>query len=89
VSTAIEPVQGSDWQASFRASAWFTRGWTLQELIAPVSVEFFSCEGHGLGDEASLDELLHDITSIPLRHYRTVLWTTSAHLNESDGLIVA
>jgi tetratricopeptide (TPR) repeat protein len=66
VSTAIEPVQRSDWEASFRASAWFTRGWTLQELIAPASVEFFSCEGHGLGDKASLDQLLNDITGIPL-----------------------
>jgi YD repeat-containing protein len=70
VSTASESVQRSDWEASFRASAWFTRGWTLQELIAPVSVEFFSCEGHGLGDKASLDQLLHDVTGIPLAALR-------------------
>jgi hypothetical protein len=66
VSTASESVQRSDWEASFRASAWFTRGWTLQELIAPVSVEFFSYEGHRLGDKASLGQLLHDITGILL-----------------------
>jgi tetratricopeptide (TPR) repeat protein len=70
VPDTTEPVQRSDWEASFRASAWFTRGWTLQELIAPVSVEFFSCEGHGLGDKASLDQLLHDITGIPLAALR-------------------
>jgi GTPase SAR1 family protein len=70
VSTATGPVQRSDWETSFRASAWFTRGWTLQELLAPASVEFFSCEGHGLGDKASLDQLLHDITSIPLAALR-------------------
>jgi hypothetical protein len=70
VPTAQEPVQRSDWEASFRASAWFTRGWTLQELIAPVSVEFFSREGHGLGDKASLDQLLHDVTGIPLAALR-------------------
>jgi hypothetical protein len=70
VSTASESVQRSDWEASFRASAWFTRGWTLQELIAPVSVEFFSCEGHGLGDKTSLDQLLHDVTGIPLAALR-------------------
>ncbi|RII24862.1 hypothetical protein CUC08_Gglean005676 [Alternaria sp. MG1] len=70
VSTAIEPVQRSDWEASFRASAWFTRGWTLQELIAPVSVEFFSCEGHPIGDKASLDQLIHEITGIPLAALR-------------------
>ncbi|RII22471.1 hypothetical protein CUC08_Gglean000061 [Alternaria sp. MG1] len=70
VSTAIEPVQRSDWEASFRASAWFTRGWTLQELIAPVSVEFFSCKGQRIGDKTSLDQLIHKTTSIPLRALR-------------------
>ena len=30
------------WESAFRKSRWFTRGWTLQELIAPASVEFFS-----------------------------------------------
>ncbi|RYN43141.1 hypothetical protein AA0112_g627 [Alternaria arborescens] len=70
VSTAIEPVRRSDWEASFRASAWFTRGWTLQELIAPASVEFFSCEGQRIGDKTSLDQLIHETTGIPLRALR-------------------
>jgi tetratricopeptide (TPR) repeat protein len=70
VSTETELVQRSDWDASLRASAWFTRGWTLQELIAPVSVEFFSREGHPIGDKASLDQLVHDITGIPLAALR-------------------
>jgi hypothetical protein len=30
------------WKLAFQCSMWFTRGWTLQELIAPTSVEFFS-----------------------------------------------
>src|SRR5271170_5421160 len=30
------------WKLAFRKSRWFTRGWTLQELIAPTSVEFYS-----------------------------------------------
>jgi tetratricopeptide (TPR) repeat protein len=70
VSTAIEPVQRNDWEASFRASAWFTRGWTLQELIAPVSVEFFSRGGHPIGEKALLDQLIHEITNIPLAALR-------------------
>jgi tetratricopeptide (TPR) repeat protein len=70
VSTATEPVQRSDWEASFRNSVWFTRGWTLQELIAPVSVEFFSREGHPIGEKASLDQLIHQITGIPLAALR-------------------
>ena len=32
-----EPI----WESDFRRSQWFTRGWTLQELLAPRSVEFF------------------------------------------------
>ncbi|KAH8631531.1 hypothetical protein IG631_13214 [Alternaria alternata] len=71
VSTATEPVERSDWEASFRASAWFTRGWTLQELIAPVSVEFFSCNGQRIGDKTSLDQLIHEITGIPLQALRS------------------
>ena len=70
VSTITEPVQRSDWEASFCASAWFTRGWTLQELIAPVSVDFFSREGRRLGDKTSLDQLLHSITGIPFTALR-------------------
>ncbi|KAF1359506.1 HET-domain-containing protein [Lizonia empirigonia] len=66
VASATEAAQRSSWEASFRASDWFTRGWTLQELIAPVSVDFFSREGLRIGDKASLDRLLHDITDIPL-----------------------
>jgi hypothetical protein len=69
-STETALAQRSDWKASFRASAWFTRGWTLQELIAPVLVEFFSYEGRCIGNKASLDQLLHDITGIPLAALR-------------------
>jgi hypothetical protein len=29
------------WKSAFRASKWFIQGWTLQELLAPRSVEFF------------------------------------------------
>ena len=42
-----------------RASRWFTRGWTLQELLAPTSVEFFSKDGMRLGDRSSLEQLIH------------------------------
>lgn len=64
--TMTDLRQRSDWEAPFRASQWFTRGWTLQELIAPVSVEFFSCEGQRLGDKMTLDKLVYEITGIPL-----------------------
>jgi hypothetical protein len=56
----------STWQLDFRKSRWFTRGWTLQELIAPASVEFFSSEGDRLGDKKSMEQTVHEITGITI-----------------------
>jgi hypothetical protein len=53
------------WKAAFRKSRWFNRGWTLQELLAPRSVEFFSKEGELLGDKQSLKDTVSEITGIP------------------------
>ncbi|OAG07811.1 HET-domain-containing protein [Paraphaeosphaeria sporulosa] len=52
---------------SFRKSRWFTRGWTLQELIAPACVEFYSLEGKQIGDKSSLVQDIHSITGIPIQ----------------------
>jgi len=60
----------STWEAAFRDSRWFTRGWTLQELIAPRIVEFFSKEHTRLGDKKSLEKLIHKITQIPIQALR-------------------
>jgi hypothetical protein len=54
------------WGTAFGNSRWFTRGWTLQELIAPPSVEFFCSNGNGIGDKKSLERQLHKITGIPV-----------------------
>ncbi|TFK91991.1 HET-domain-containing protein [Polyporus arcularius HHB13444] len=48
----------------FRSSKWFTRGWTLQELIAPRSLVFLSKEWKVLGTKASLAPLLEEITGV-------------------------
>jgi hypothetical protein len=52
------------WKPAFRQSRWFTRGWTLQELLAPASVTFYSREGELLGDKQSLNVTIHEITGI-------------------------
>ncbi|KAM7182559.1 truncated HET-R [Rhypophila sp. PSN 637] len=52
---------------NLRDCRWFTRGWTLQELIAPAIVEFFSKDGERLGDKKSLEKEIHNITGIPQR----------------------
>jgi hypothetical protein len=60
----------STWKSAFRKSRWFTRGWTLQELIAPTSVEFFSSEGQRLGDKIFMEQQVHEITGINIEVLR-------------------
>jgi hypothetical protein len=45
------PSVEQSWDRAFCQSQWFTRGWTLQELLAHSSVEFFSRDGKRLGDK--------------------------------------
>lgn len=53
-------------ESKLQKCRWFTRGWTLQELLAPSVVEFFSKEGIMIGDKLSLVEGLHEVTNIPI-----------------------
>jgi tetratricopeptide (TPR) repeat protein len=67
------PTRGKslvDKDTGFRKSRWFTRGWTLQELIAARSVEFFSSDGERFGDKKSLEQELHQITGISIHALR-------------------
>jgi hypothetical protein len=58
------------WEDAFRRSRWFTRGWTLQELLAPATVEFFSKNSKRLGSKISLEEEIHNITKLPIEVLR-------------------
>jgi len=55
-------LAANEW--AFRNSQWFTRGWTLQELLAPQSVEFFDRTWTEIGTKASLQEVIQSITGI-------------------------
>ncbi|KAI9667811.1 MAG: hypothetical protein M1821_000630 [Bathelium mastoideum] len=46
---------------------WFTRGWCLQELLAPRRVEFFDAYWENLGSKATLASLISTITCIDER----------------------
>ncbi|KJK61345.1 Heterokaryon incompatibility protein HET [Aspergillus parasiticus SU-1] len=48
----------------FERSRWFTRGWTLQELLAPSEVVFFSRDWVRVGKRSSLANWLMYITRI-------------------------
>ncbi|OAG03259.1 HET-domain-containing protein [Paraphaeosphaeria sporulosa] len=48
----------------FAMARWFTRGWTLQELIAPRDIVFFSHDWKDLGWKSGMLNLLEEITGI-------------------------
>lgn len=48
-------------------SRWFTRGWTLQELVAPPHLEFYDSEWNLIDTKAALATTLEEVTSIPAR----------------------
>ncbi|OJD35279.1 het domain-containing protein [Diplodia corticola] len=54
----------ADPSAKFANSEWFRRGWTLQELVAPRKMVFFSQGWKQLGTKASLKDILAKITGI-------------------------
>ncbi|OGM48146.1 hypothetical protein ABOM_002928 [Aspergillus bombycis] len=51
-------------EGEFEQSRWFTRGWTLQELLAPSEVVFFSQDWVHFGVRSDLAHRLVDITRI-------------------------
>lgn len=51
-------------------SRWWTRGWTLQELLAPRCVLFFNRLGECLGDKSSLENMIVTRTTIPANALR-------------------
>ncbi|KAI0699883.1 hypothetical protein C8T65DRAFT_296251 [Cerioporus squamosus] len=48
----------------FRSSKWFTRGWTLQELLAPSVVLFLSDKWRVIGSKHTLAPLVESVTGI-------------------------
>jgi hypothetical protein len=50
--------------AAVRRSRWFTRGWTLQELLAPASVIFFNESWIAIGTKSSFSDLISSVTGI-------------------------
>jgi hypothetical protein len=46
------------------SSRWFTRGWTLQELVAPATVWFYTLDWEYLGSKMDLQSVVQLITGI-------------------------
>ncbi|KAE9364765.1 HET-domain-containing protein, partial [Stipitochalara longipes BDJ] len=56
---------------AWEESRWFTRGWTLQELIAPREVEFYCHSWRFLGTKDSLSHKLSKVTGIHTKVLRS------------------
>ena len=77
---------------------WFTRGWTLQELVAPKNVEFYDEAWNLIGSKLSLLELLSDITQMDenvlrdsnlLPNYTVAMrmsWAANRHTTREEDL---
>ena len=50
--------------SQFAKSRWWTRGWTLQELIAPYDLDFYDSKYRRIGSKAELFRVVNLITKI-------------------------
>ena len=64
--------------SEFRSSRWHTRGWTLQELIAPTRVRFFTKSWHSIGTKSSLAAVLQEVTGVDMD---VLLWQNRGWLS--------
>ena len=67
--TAVKPDDAEGTVENLSKSRWFKRGWTLQEMLAPLDVQFFGSNWSYIGSLARLTEVVSEITNID----RTVL----------------
>lgn len=70
----VRRIDGLDFKESFAQSAWFTRGWTLQELLAPSNVMFLDCKWEFLGRKTELLAEISAVTGIGVQY----LWVPDA-----------
>lgn len=50
--------------SAFQKSRWFTRGWTLQELLAPEHVYFYDAAWQEIGTRSALADEIEHVTGI-------------------------
>ncbi|KAF2172100.1 hypothetical protein M409DRAFT_62911 [Zasmidium cellare ATCC 36951] len=58
-------IEGAGWMQDFADARWFTRGWTLQEPLAPLSVRFFDKNLQFIDTREGLAKDISRITRIP------------------------
>ena len=61
-------TSGMDLQDILKQSSWFTRGWTLQELLAPFQIVFFDREWNYIGEKQKMLTEISAVTGIRARY---------------------
>lgn len=77
--------------SAFSSSRWFSRGWTLQELLAPLNFRFYDAEWQCMGTKGDLCDVVEQITGIPASillgiadlHHASVARTSNLNLYPS------
>jgi hypothetical protein len=54
--------------SAFRKAKWFSRGWTLQELLAPQMVMFFDRDWNYIDNKGSLSAVIEETSGIEARY---------------------
>jgi hypothetical protein len=65
----VHPQRGKSGSGAISASGitkskWFTRGWTLQELIAPKRLDFYDADWNNLGSKSRLADVISERITI-------------------------
>ena len=68
VGRSDDDSHGPRRRKKLRESRWFTRGWTLQELLAPRFVVFYDRDWIDVGTKHSLRHLLAEATGVETGH---------------------
>jgi hypothetical protein len=64
LSDVSSPDGADEAGSEFRRSKWHTRGWTLQELLAPSSLGFFDRSWRRIGAKSDLSTVIQEVTGI-------------------------
>lgn len=62
-----------EYQQHFCQSKWFTRGWTLQELLAPTEVIFYARDWSKIANRSTLAPLISSATNISQEYLQQYL----------------
>ena len=81
---SIRPGVSPKWNKTFRQARWLTRGWTLQEFLAPSNISFFSKDWKPLVKDEELLGLISMETGIPtdaMENFKASRWSIAQRMS--------